>query len=492
MSDEFLIVPYKVRAAGTDVPPEEVQAGINSLAQQTTIALNTLSTQAQIPSGPAGGDLGGTYPNPTVTGSHITSGTLSGVAITASTVDSTPVGTTTPSTVAGTSVFAGGGTTPAVTATGTQVWNSPSPTVQFIDSIRSAGNKNAFMTWGSTVLAFGFANDAFTSFTNALTITGGQVSGISGITSTSGSGAWAHTGGFSASGGINSTAIGATTPSTGAFTTLTATTPVGVASGGTGRNTLTAHGVLLGEGTAAINQTAVGTTGLALIGQTGADPVFGFPTGALINVQVFTSTGTYTPTAGTNSVIVEVQAPGGGSGGNVATGSGQNSVNGPGGSGAYAKVRLTSGFSGVTATIGPVGAAGAAGSNAGGAGGTTSFGAIISCPGGGGGAAGVIISAAPTAGALAGAGGATPTVSSGTVLMSAKGQYGTPGLDLVLSTFIIWGFGGSSFLGIGSVFAGTTGSGYGWGAVGSFNTQSTAASAGAPGGPGVVIVYEYA
>ena len=35
MADQFLITPYKVRSAGTDVPPEEVQAGINSLAQQT-------------------------------------------------------------------------------------------------------------------------------------------------------------------------------------------------------------------------------------------------------------------------------------------------------------------------------------------------------------------------------------------------------------------------------------------------------------------------
>ena len=44
MSDQFNIVPYRVRSAGTDVPPEEVQAGINSVAFQTTIALNTLAT----------------------------------------------------------------------------------------------------------------------------------------------------------------------------------------------------------------------------------------------------------------------------------------------------------------------------------------------------------------------------------------------------------------------------------------------------------------
>lgn len=55
MADEFNIVPYVVRSAGTDVPPEEVQAGINSLARQTTVALNSL----------AGG--GGTIPAGNVT-----------------------------------------------------------------------------------------------------------------------------------------------------------------------------------------------------------------------------------------------------------------------------------------------------------------------------------------------------------------------------------------------------------------------------------------
>lgn len=39
-------------------------------------------------------------------------------------------------------------------------------------------------------------------------------------------------------GTINNMSIGATTPSTGAFTTLTASTPIGVASGGTGASTL--------------------------------------------------------------------------------------------------------------------------------------------------------------------------------------------------------------------------------------------------------------
>jgi hypothetical protein len=97
-------------------------------------------------------------------------------------------------------------------------------------------------------------------------ITGGSINGVNIGAITAGTGKFT---------GLNATSIGAVTPGTGVFTTLSASTPMGVTSGGTGLGTLTAHGVLIGEGTAAIAPTAVGTTGQMLLGVTGADPAFG-------------------------------------------------------------------------------------------------------------------------------------------------------------------------------------------------------------------------
>ena len=115
-------------------------------------------------------------------------------------------------------------------------------------------------------------------------------------------------------GSINNTPIGGTTPNTGSFTTistsglatlnsLTITNALTVANGGTGRITLTSHGVLVGEGTSPINQTAAGTTGQMLLGVTGADPVFGnnpIITGGTIDGAVI---GGVTPAAGSFTTL---------------------------------------------------------------------------------------------------------------------------------------------------------------------------------------------
>ncbi|WP_343654535.1 hypothetical protein [Paraburkholderia caribensis] len=217
--------------------------------------------------------------------------------------------------------------------------------------------------------------------------------------------------------------------------------------------------------------------------------------GRLIGVQVFTAGGTYTPTAGTNSVIVEVQAASGGSGGVAATGAGQMGASPGAGSGAYAKVRYTSGFSGVAVTIGAVGAAGAAGGNGGNAAATT-FGALISCPGGIGSNAGTAVSTGTT-GLIAGATPtAAPTISGGTTLISLAGG-GTP-YSAQIGGAAIFTAGANSILGLGGVLqtgsvttAAVSGSGYGAGASGAVNGASASAAVGKAGQPAIVIVYEF-
>jgi hypothetical protein len=247
--------------------------------------------------------------------------------------------------------------------------------------------------------------------------------------------------------GINNAAVGAATPSTGSFTTLTAS------------STLT-----------------------------------GFP-GRLLNVRIFTSTGTYTATTGTNQVIVEVQAPSGGTGGTAATAAGQNAASAGGAGGSYARVLLTSGFSGQTVTIGAVGTAGTAGANAGGAGGTTSFGAIISCPGGAGGGGGSASSTPPVQSGAPAPQTATCTVGSGTVIDLTPGQASGAGDIYGIGSVLFGGAGGSSALGIGGQAIGSTtanpGSGYGAGASGIIALPSAAAAAGTTGKPAIVRVWEF-
>jgi len=69
-------------------------------------------------------------------------------------------------------------------------------------------------------------------------------------------------------------------------TGVTGTLPV--SNGGTGQSSLTIHTVLVGNGSSAITQIPVGTSGQLFVGSTGADPAFVNPTSTTIN---FFSTG---------------------------------------------------------------------------------------------------------------------------------------------------------------------------------------------------------
>lgn len=71
-------------------------------------------------------------------------------------------------------------------------------------------------------------------------------------------------------------------------------TPLTVANGGTGDTTLTANGLLLGNGTSAITSVPVGTNGQLLIGATGAAPAF----------ATLTLSGGLTQTPGANALTL--------------------------------------------------------------------------------------------------------------------------------------------------------------------------------------------
>lgn len=92
-----------------------------------------------------------------------------------------------------------------------------------------------------------------------------------------------------------------------------------VALGGTGNSTLTAHAVLIGEGTAPING-VLGATGQVLMGVTGADPAFtGSPsfTGSVTAATTITATlGNITATNGNlalnaagNKLVIHASTP---------------------------------------------------------------------------------------------------------------------------------------------------------------------------------------
>lgn len=210
------------------------------------------------------------------------------------------------------------------------------------------------------------------------------------------------------------------------------------------------------------------------------------PVGRLIGVQVFSTPGTsvYTPTTGTKSVLVECVGGGGGGVGVPSVSYGYNSGGGGGWGGSYAKSRYTSGFSGVTVTVGAGGAGGASTGQSGSAGGTTSFGSLISCPGGAGG-----VYLTPTNSANASALISTPTsVPSGGNVVMHRGEPG--GAFYILNSFVMPMNGGATPLGSWG-YNETVATGYGAGAPSRYQIYGNSAEAGKAGANGAVIIYEF-
>lgn len=203
---------------------------------------------------------------------------------------------------------------------------------------------------------------------------------------------------------------------------------------------------------------------------------------------VFTSSGSWTMPPGCVYVRVQVQAGGGGGGGPPATGASQQSAGSGGGGGGYAESTLLAGAitSPVTVTVGAGGTAGA-GAN-GGTGGASSFGTLVTANGGAGGIAhGPSGSFGSQSGGLGGTGGTGAIVSTGQAGQSDL-LAGSTGNGLA-------GIGGSSRMGGGGqappVSTGGTGGLYGGGGGGTTQTASLGSRSGGPGGAGVVVVTAY-
>jgi len=209
--------------------------------------------------------------------------------------------------------------------------------------------------------------------------------------------------------------------------------------------------------------------------------------GRLLNIQTFTSSGTYTPTVGTTHCLIKACGGGGGGGGAGTTAAGSIVAASAGTAAGYVETFIANPGA-TTVTIGAMGQGvnGAAGS----AGGSTTFGALLTA---GGGVAGVAANTTPPLLVGNGVGG---TATGGT-LINLPGQPATPAFG-ISTVDTIGGNGGSGPLGSGGAGSNNGGNGFaatGHGAGGGGASNPTSSATPFTGGnasPGIVLVFEYA
>lgn len=212
--------------------------------------------------------------------------------------------------------------------------------------------------------------------------------------------------------------------------------------------------------------------------------------GRLITRRAFTGNNTWTPQPGTNRIMVEAIGGGGAGGGALATGAGGYSAGSGGSAGTYAQAMYLSGqfpTTGVTVTPGAPGIASGTGGT-GGNGATTSFGALLTLPGGIGGT-----SVANSVSQIASPGAPSSPATGTGILLSINGAIASSeGFVLPGVAFAVGGHGAASPLGSGGgPFAPATAVGYGAGGGGRYNLPNSPISVGGNGSPGIVIVTEY-
>jgi len=201
---------------------------------------------------------------------------------------------------------------------------------------------------------------------------------------------------------------------------------------------------------------------------------------ATVRSQVFTSSGTYTPSAGMLYCIVEGVGGGGGGGGGAASGI---RAGGGGGAGGYFRETYSAATIGASKAI-TIGAGGAGGSTAGSngtAGGTTSVGALAQATGGAGG-----FGTSGTSGGGSGGVGSSADI-------NITGGGGGSGIG-ISPTAAIGGAGGNSLLGGGA--QGVTGTSNGadagnYGGGGGGAAALAGAATGGAGANGVIIITEF-
>jgi hypothetical protein len=220
----------------------------------------------------------------------------------------------------------------------------------------------------------------------------------------------------------------------------------------------------------------------------------------LVNIQTFSTPGTftYTPTPGTSKVLIQLLGAGGGGSGVQAAPSGHVALGGAGSAGGFLQKLLTADFAGSSLTV-PAGAAGGAaganpGADAASATFTTSGGTptTYTAPGGLGGYAAanlapplfgnIKIGGAPSGGDL-----------------NIPGGPSLPGYASNVFT-VIGGSGGASQFGPGGLgqfcanataVPGLAAPGHGGGGSGAQCSNSSATNVGGAGAPGLVVIYEF-
>lgn len=264
--------------------------------------------------------------------------------------------------------------------------------------------------------------------------------------------------------------------------TITLAGTLAVGSGGTGITTVPSNGQIpIGNGSTYTAATLTAGSGISITNGAGSVTLASSVTGALKNVQVFTSSGTYTRTSGvTTAVVIAVGGGGGGAGSNDFSSGGNGGNGGTTSFGAHVTALGGTGCTGTTGGAGGTGGTGATLAIKGqGGGGSFAYAAFIPSPrsvsgigGGQGGGAGVRNDAAGNAGVRGGGG------------SGGAGSDNNP-----CSPFAYAGGGGGQ--GETCIKYTTTVGATETVTIGAGGTAGTGSRAGGAGGAGYIIVYEY-